>query len=80
MPLTRNEMFCLGAGFLAGVAVGAAIPAIRKKIEPFITDAEGKIGDAYSEVAKAVAEQVENIQDVLAERKAPVKDTAESPV
>lgn len=69
MPLTRSEVICL----TAGIAVGAIAGANADKIKAALTGLLGLVtdgaGESYASVAQKVAEQVESIQDAVAQAK-----------
>lgn len=69
MPLTRSEVICL----TAGIAVGAIAGANSDKIKTALTGLLGLVtdgaGEGYASMAQKVAEQVESIQDAVAQAK-----------
>jgi hypothetical protein len=68
MPITRSEVVFFAAGVALGAAARAAYPQAKEKLGPLLIGAGAALGDAYSEVAKRVAEKVESVQDAMAER------------
>jgi len=71
MPITRSEALFLVAGVAVGAAARSAFPQIKEKLGPLVAGAGAALGDAYSEVAKRVAEKVESVQDAMAEKGQP---------
>jgi hypothetical protein len=69
MPITRSEALFFTAGYAAGVATGVNLPKLKEKLGPLVASARDVVGDSYTEVARKVAEQVEVIQDTIAERR-----------
>jgi hypothetical protein len=71
MPITRSEVVFFAAGVAVGAAARSAYPQLKEKLGPLLAGAGAAIGDAYTEVAKRVAEKVESVQDAMAERQQP---------
>jgi hypothetical protein len=69
MPITRSEVLFFAAGVAAGAAARSAYPQIKDKLGPLVAGASAALGDAYTEVAKRVAEKVESVQDAMAEKR-----------
>ncbi len=73
MPVTKSEMAFFAVGALVGAAAGASFPILKEKLGPLLSAALAgagtTVGDAYSEVARHVAERVESVQDAMAEMK-----------
>jgi hypothetical protein len=69
MPITRSEVIYFAAGVAAGAAVKSAYPQLKEKLGPLLAGAGAALGDAYTEVAKRVAEKVESVQDGMAEKR-----------
>ncbi len=78
MPITRSEAIFLAAGVAVGVAARSAYPQLKEKIGPLLAGAGAALGDAYSEVAKRVAEKVESVQDTMAEKGRPAASGGEA--
>jgi hypothetical protein len=74
MPITRSEMLFFATGIAAGAAARAAYPQIKEKLGPLMAGAGAALGDAYTEVARRVAEKVESIQDTMAENRQPTPE------
>jgi hypothetical protein len=68
MPITRSEVVFFAAGVAVGAAARGAYPQLKEKLGPLLAGAGAALGDAYSEVAKRVAEKVESVQDAMAEK------------
>jgi hypothetical protein len=68
--MTRNEILYLSAGIAVGALAGANFHKIKESLAPLLALAGDSIGDSYAAVAQRVAEQVESIQDTIAEAKA----------
>jgi len=73
MPVTRSEMMFFAAGAAFGAVAGANLPKLKEKFGPVIAaamaGASSAVGDSYAEVARRVAEKVEEVQDAMAEMK-----------
>ena len=69
MPLTRNEVMYLSAGIAIGALAGANFNKIRDALAPVLGAVGAQLGDSYSGIAQKIAEQVETLQDTLAEAK-----------
>jgi hypothetical protein len=69
MPITRSEVIYFAAGIAVGAAARSAYPQLKEKLGPLLAGAGAALGDAYTEVAKRVAEKVESVQDVMAEKR-----------
>ena len=69
MPITRSEVIYLAAGVAVGAAARAAYPQLKETLGPLVAGAGAALGDAYTEVAKRVAEKVESVQDAMAEKR-----------
>ncbi|MBX9788942.1 MAG: hypothetical protein K2Y37_08490 [Pirellulales bacterium] len=67
MPLTRNEVLYLSAGIAIGALAGANFNKIRDALAPVLGAVGAQLGDSYAGIAQKVAEQVESLQDTLAE-------------
>lgn len=69
MPLTRNEMIALTAGIAVGAFAGANADKIKGALAGLLGLVSDGVGESYASVAQKVAEQVESIQDAVAENK-----------
>ena len=69
MPITRSEVIFFAAGVAAGAVARAAYPEVKEKLGPLFAGAGAALGDAYTEVARRVAEKVESVQDSVAEKR-----------
>jgi hypothetical protein len=69
MPITRSEVIYWAAGVAVGAAARSAYPQLKDKLGPLLAGAGAALGDAYTEVAKRVAEKVESVQDAVAEKR-----------
>ncbi len=69
MPITRSEVIFFAAGVAAGAAARAAYPQLKEKLGPLMAGAGAAVGNAYTEVARRVAEKVKSAQDAMAERR-----------
>jgi hypothetical protein len=69
MPITRSEVIYLAAGVAVGAAARAIYPQVKEKLGPLVAGAGAAMGDAYTELAKRVAEKVESVQDAVAEKR-----------
>ncbi len=67
MPITRSEVVFFAAGVAVGAAARSAYPQLKEKLGPLLAGAGAALGDAYSDIAKRVAEKVESVQDAMAE-------------
>jgi hypothetical protein len=67
--MTRNEILYLSAGIAVGALAGANFHKIKDALGPLLALAGDSLGDSYTSVAQRVAEQVESIQDTIAEAK-----------
>ena len=78
MPITRSEVIFFAAGVAVGAAARSAYPQLKEKLGPLLAGAGAAVGDAYTEVAKRVAEKVESVQDVMAEKRQHAPSGSES--
>jgi hypothetical protein len=69
MPITRSEVIYLAAGVAVGAVARSAFPKLKDKIGLVVAGAGAVLGDAYTEVARRVAEKVESVQDSMAEQR-----------
>jgi hypothetical protein len=78
MPITRSDVVFFAAGVAVGAAARSAYPQLKETLGPLIAGAGVALGDAYTDVAKRVAEKVEAAQDAMAERRQPAPAVGES--
>ena len=69
MPLTRSEVICLTAGLAVGALAGANSDKIKAALTGLLGLVTDGAGEGYAAVAQKVAEQVESIQDAVAQAK-----------
>ncbi|MSR60758.1 MAG: hypothetical protein EXS05_24480 [Planctomycetaceae bacterium] len=67
MPLTRSEVICLTAGIAVGAIAGANADKIKTALTGLLGLVTDSAGESYASVAQKVAEQVESIQDAVAQ-------------
>ena len=70
MPLTRSEWVCLTAGIAVGALAGANSDKIKTALSGLLGLVTEGVGEGYAAAAQKVAEQVEGLQDAVAEAKA----------
>jgi hypothetical protein len=69
MPLTRSELIALTAGIAVGAFAGANADKIKGALAGLLSLVSDGVGESYATVAQKVAEQVESLQDAVAESK-----------
>jgi hypothetical protein len=69
MPMTKSELMYFMAGVAVGGTIGANWSKIKPMLDPFLGPAAAGFGDAYGDIARALAEQVESAQDAAAQRR-----------
>lgn len=73
MPVTKSEMMFFAAGVALGTVAGAHLPLLKEKLAPLfgalLASASAAVGGSYAEVAKRVVQNVEAVQDAMAEMK-----------
>jgi hypothetical protein len=69
MPITRSEIVYLAAGVVVGAVARSAYPQLKEKVGPLLAGAGTAVGDAYTEVARRIAEKAESVQDAMAEQR-----------
>jgi hypothetical protein len=67
VPVTASEFLFFCGGVAVGVAATKAYPHLKPKLEPLLANAEGIVGETYSEAARKMAERIEAIYDAMAE-------------
>jgi hypothetical protein len=67
MPVTRSELLFLCGGAIAGAVAAKNYDKIKAKAGPWLAAAGGVVGDAYTAAARRVGEQMEAMQDAMAE-------------
>ncbi len=55
--------------FVAGIAVGANYPKMRKQLKPVMKNLGKKSTESYAAVAKFLATQKEHVEDLIAKAK-----------
>jgi len=68
--MTTREWLFLGGGIVAGVALGAGLPKLRRQLGPMIAEAGHRAGGLVSSLAEALATQMERAEDFAAEKAA----------
>lgn len=71
MPVTRSELLFLAGGAIVGAAAAKNYQLLKEKMGPWVATAGDAFGDAYSAAARRVGEQVESLQDAMAEMRQP---------
>ena len=69
MPLTRSEWVCLSAGLAVGAVAGANSEKVKALLSKLFELATEGVGQGYAAAIQKVAEQVEGLQDAVAEAK-----------
>jgi hypothetical protein len=67
MPVTRSELFYFCAGAVVGAIGAKNFDKIKSQLGPLLEKASEAAADAYADAARRIAEQVESVQDKVAE-------------
>lgn len=69
--IRSRDLLWLAGGVVAGVAVAAYLPKIRRNLGPAFEEAAERAGDVFSSFAEAVAVQLERAEDHVAATREP---------
>jgi hypothetical protein len=73
VPVTRSEWLFFTAGVVVGAVGHANYPKLKEKLAPLAASAlaglSSTLGEQYAEMARKVAEKVEEVQDTMAAMK-----------
>jgi hypothetical protein len=68
--IRSRDLLWLAGGIVAGAALAASLPKLRRQFGPVFEEATKHAGDVFSTMAEAVAVQMERTEDHMAERRA----------
>jgi ElaB/YqjD/DUF883 family membrane-anchored ribosome-binding protein len=67
MPVTKSELLYFCGGALVGAVGAKNFEKIKDQLGPLLAKAGEAAADAYADAARRVAEQIESVQDSMAE-------------
>jgi ElaB/YqjD/DUF883 family membrane-anchored ribosome-binding protein len=67
MPVTKSEFLYFCAGALVGAVGAKNFEKIKSQVGPMLAKAGEAAADAYADAARRVGEQLESVQDSMAD-------------
>ena len=67
--MNQRDWLLVSGGLVAGIAIAVGFPKARQQLGPLISETGQRAGGLLSGLAELVANQLERVEDMAAERK-----------
>ena len=67
--MNQRDFLWLTGGVVAGIALAAGLPTLRRHFGPILAEASERAGQVFSTMTEAMAAQMERAEDIAAEHR-----------